>query len=481
MPEYGVTPNGIVIKRLDAITNEIHDDLTDGWDFNTRQNPESFLGVLITNFADKIAELWEFGQDVYYSMYPSSAEGINLDNAAQYGGSVREAAAKTYYPMHCEGVDGTVISSGTIISSVTNPAVNFVLSESGTITRASFNKVKVKIFVVKKAAYTIALNNMLYTHSSGEDDTEEEILNGLYGVVTDANFTTKIENNCLVIEAINIQSNNTLVLTENLTTESVTSIISFGSEEFGDVVLPNNTITNIVKAVPGFKNCTNLCDRIAGRVLETDAEFRRSYIDKIFIRSSMMLETVKSVLLQNVQGIRSVEPYQNDTPAYDDYGRPPHSLEVVIDGGSDYEIAKYILASKAAGIVTYGNTEVAIPGDNGEDIMIRFNRPVYVYTWFRVKVYLNHTETLPTNYVELIKETIIDNMDEVSCGENVIPQKFVKDIYAKVTGLEFIEILAFSSEQSTDIPDEYTQRNVKITPRQRAITEKTKIEVTLNE
>ena len=86
MSEYGLTPDGPNIKRLDAIIDSLHDKLSEKWGVNTRQNPESFLNHLLTNFADELAELWEFGEDVYYSKYPSFAEGRSLDNAAQYGG-----------------------------------------------------------------------------------------------------------------------------------------------------------------------------------------------------------------------------------------------------------------------------------------------------------------------------------------------------------------------------------------------------------
>ena len=103
MSEYGLTPNGPNIKRLDAILDNMHTGLSKRWGVNTRQNPESFVNHMLTNIADAIAELWEFGEDVYYSEYPSFAEGRSLDNAAQFGGSTRETAAKSYYPIHCTG------------------------------------------------------------------------------------------------------------------------------------------------------------------------------------------------------------------------------------------------------------------------------------------------------------------------------------------------------------------------------------------
>ena len=96
MSEFGLTPSGPNIKRLDQILDSMHTKLSRRWGVNTRQNPESFLNHLLTNVSEEMAELWEFGEDVYYSEYPSSAEGVSLDNAAQYGGTSREEAAKSY-------------------------------------------------------------------------------------------------------------------------------------------------------------------------------------------------------------------------------------------------------------------------------------------------------------------------------------------------------------------------------------------------
>lgn len=73
MPEYGITKKGVNIKRLDTIMEEIHDGLSAGWGVNTRLNPKSNLNVLVTNFSDKVAELWELGKGIYDSMYPVSA------------------------------------------------------------------------------------------------------------------------------------------------------------------------------------------------------------------------------------------------------------------------------------------------------------------------------------------------------------------------------------------------------------------------
>lgn len=478
---YGVTEKGLVVKRLDRILDELHDDLSAGWGVNTRLNPKSYLNVLLTDFADKIAELWEFGGEIYNSMYPSSAEGISLDNAAQFGGSTRAAAAKTYYPIHCTGVDGTVVPAGTMIRSNTNPSISFVSSETKELSRQSFNKAWIRVLTVQAGSvYTIALNGALFSVNGAAGFTESTILAGLAEAIKCEDFTAKVVENLLFIEAVNLQSSNVLILTENLTTERVTSIINFASEDYGEIILPDGVITEIVKSVPGLTECCNLSGYIAGRLRETDTEFRRSYANKIFARSLRMLDSIKSAVLQNVQGVRSVAAFENDSNETDSAGRPPHSIEIIVDGGADQKIAEQILAQKAGGITTYGNVVVDVPGEEGENIPVRFNRPAYVYVWFKVIVTIGDDEELPINYVELIKDTIIGQMNNIGAGQKVMPQKFIAGIYANVAGIDYVDIDAFSSTDLAEVPDNYTEKIVSINPRQRAVTDKTRIEVVID-
>ena len=484
MPEYGITKTGVNIKRLDTIMDEIHTGLSDGWGVNTRLNPKSKLNVLVTNFSDKLAELWELGKDIYDSMYPASAEGISLDNACQFGGTVRETAARSYYPIHCTGVDGTPMDTSTIIASATNPQTNFVLLNPATITRSSFNKATVKVVsMASLAAYTVSIDGTLFSYTPAEETSPLDVLNGLQELLAASEeFTAKVdaENLLLSIEAVDETMSYAMILTENLTTDTVTSIINFASEQNGDVVLPHQAITNIVQGHADFQRCTNLCPYIAGRHEETDKQLRQSYADKIFNRSSRMLESIRSAILQNVQGVKSVAPYENDTNVYDQYGRPPHSVEIVVDGGDSREIAGQILAKKAGGISTFGDVAVEIPGEYGEEITVRFNRPTYVYAWMRVGITQSKVVDLPLNYADRIKRAIVAKMDELNCGDDIVPQKFLDAIYETCPGISYIDMTLFTSTDEAATPGSYDLRSKTISARERAVTSETMIEVALD-
>lgn len=476
MAQYGLTDKGPNPKRLDIILEEMHDSMSKRLGVNTRQNPQSLLNHLLTNVADRIAELWEYGTDVYYSMYPASASGVNLDNAAQFGGSTRGTAAKSYYDILCTGTDGTTVPAGTIIASDTNPATKLTNLADGSISRENFSKVIVKYALSQPTgALTAVLDGNLYTFPYDATKTLTELLRGISEAITDEAFTTTVNGEEMTIEAKDVTSSHSLVLSENLTTKEVSSVIQFATEDYGDILIPNGVITKIVKSVAGLTAVTNVGTYIAGHEAETDAEFRQSYADKIFGRSSSMLESIRSAILENVQGVLSCAAYENDTNETDDMGRPAHSVELVVDGGDEEEIAQQILNKKAGGISSYGSVAKTVPGLYGEDIIVRFNRPSYIKVWFKVTVTFSKNTNPPTNYAELIKEQIVEKMSALEAGDDVVPQTF----HVEVSGINYVDIMLYGTE-GDEMPTEYNARSIEVDARHRAVTDESRIEVVID-
>ena len=198
---YGVTPAGFVPKRMDTIYKEEHRDLSDAWGVNTMENPESLLNVILTGQADRLAALWELGQEIYHNLYPSSAEGVSLDNAVQFAGLRRIADQKTFYSVLCTGDDGSAIPAGTTISSITQPPILFLCSADREITRQSCNKAKIKIISLEENdVYTIGLNGDLYSVSSTEEPDEQTILQALADKIPTEEYRLTVQDGTLLIE-----------------------------------------------------------------------------------------------------------------------------------------------------------------------------------------------------------------------------------------------------------------------------------------
>ncbi|GHU95061.1 hypothetical protein FACS1894208_07230 [Clostridia bacterium] len=479
MSNYGVTPTGVNVKRLDVLLEEFHKKVSEGWGVDTRLNPHSFFNVLFTAFFDAVAELWEFGEGDYHAMYPFSAEGISLDHAMEFGGVTREDDRKTYYPIYCECEDGITVAKNTIIKSDTNPELRFYASADTEVSRAAFNRVSVRVLTLEpNKIYTVAVDGILYNVTSTPESTPVSVLTAIAELIPPAELNATVDAGTLKIEVLDVKKPSNLVLSENLTTSSVTGIVLFASEDAGEIILPDGAINQIVTQITGLYAVANVGGYIAGRLRQTDPEARKSYADKIFLRSTRMTESIRSAILQNVQGAENVAVFENQYDYPDVYGRPPHSVEVVIDGGSDIAIAKQILDTKAGGIQTYGNVEVQVPGEYGESITIRFNRPQYLYVWFRVIVTMG--ATLPPDYADVIKQSIISQTEVLEPGAVLVPQKFIGDIYRKLPGIEYLQTPVFFTVDSAAQPTTYENVIIPITARQRAVTDATRIEVVLN-
>ena len=481
MAEYGVTDKGFNIKRLDTIMEEIRTDLTEAFGFDTRLTKPSFLDTLITTFSYQISDLWETAQDNYYAKYPATATGVSLDNAVQYGGIRRAANKRTSYRLHCTGDDGTYVREEAIVATNTSPEVRLKNADEFEITRDAFNRVSIKVASAEVGVYSVTINGSQYSFSS-PDGVEEDIITGLAKAITDDGYTITAKNNTLTIEDKTISRSNVLILSDNLTTSSVTVIATFLTDEYGKITLPYGIVTKMVNNVTGFTAVTNLLEPTYGRKQENDIELRQSYIAKSALRSNTMIESIVGELLNNIENVESASGYENDTDYVDSRGLPPHSIEIIVEGGDNSEIAQAILRRKAGGIQTYGSIEVGVPGVYGDTIPVRFNRPDYLYTWLKVVLHGDKSQ-LPTNYASLTIQALISDGAEFVAGTNLLTQLLNDGIYDAVAGLTYVEIYTAYGTSSTYVPEssDYKQKNIIVTSRQKVLIDEKRIEVSFSE
>lgn len=489
MPEYGITNTGFNIKRMDAIVSDIHADLKDAWGVDTSMNEQSFLGAMIRTFSARIAELWEMAQGVYYSQYPATAEGVNLDNAMQFGGVVRLENRRTIYPIACTGDDGTDILYGTLIRSVTTPAKDFQCLLLQKISRENFRKLILSVNAGSDSAeYSIEIEGNAYSYVRKDGDKVHDILKGLKEAVICKEVVLSLVNNeedktdeNLVIEAVLPQSSYRAVLTDNIIVKKATSNILFESLEYGNISVPTNTITTIVTNVMGLDSVTNDITPTAGRIEESDIAARQSYIKRIAIRSKNIVDGIVADLYQNVDGVLSAIGMENYTDYTDADGRPPHSIEIIVDGGDESEIAQVIFDRRCPGIRAYGTTSIDISDPYGNVVAIGFSRPDYRYVWLRITMQRNTKETIAPNYVLLAKNAVMENCNDYGLGEKVILQKFLPHLYRAVTGVQYIEIKAAVTSADTERPGAYNMDVIAMLSRQKAQFDAMRIEVLLDD
>lgn len=480
MPEYGVTDRGFVLKRMDAILEEIHADLTEGFGFDTSLQEASWLNVLTTTFAGQIADLWETAQDSYYAKYPATATDLNLDHAVQYGGIRRKPSKQTSYPLHCTGDDGTAVAEGSVVATDTKPEIRLYATRGFTISRNSFNKVRIKVAAAEAGSvYSLTINGSQYSYSSLEA-SEQVILSGLKEAIVNVDYLVSVDEESLIlcIEDRVKARNNVLMLSNNLTTESITTIANFNTENYGSIAIPHGVVTKMITNVTGFTDVTNMLTPVYGRMQENDIELRQAYIAKSALRSNTMIDSICAELLNNVADIETASGYENYTDFVDARGLAPHSIEMIVEGGDNSEIAQAILKRKAGGIQTNGKIVVDVPGLFGDTIPIRFNRPEYLYTFMKVILHGKKAE-MPSNYPALVKESILNDTKLLKAGDDLLTQLLHKGIYHAVAGITYIDIMAAYSHDSTYVPvqEDYRNANIIASTRQKVLVDETRIEV----
>ena len=77
----GLTSTGFTKKTLQEIREDLQAALRAAFGDDINLDADSVFGRLVDNFAKPLADVWEALEAVYHSQYPSTAEGVALDNA----------------------------------------------------------------------------------------------------------------------------------------------------------------------------------------------------------------------------------------------------------------------------------------------------------------------------------------------------------------------------------------------------------------
>ncbi|KOQ69993.1 baseplate J/gp47 family protein [Stenotrophomonas maltophilia] len=485
MAEFGVTPAGFIRKRLADIRPEIIAALRNnlqaaGLSGDIETRPDSVMGILIDTFAEREAALWELSEGIYGATYPSSASGVNLDNAVSLTGAERESAtpSRGYVVLYGEG--GTVVPAGSRIRSAVS-GEQWGLAQEGRITRSNTADATVSLSGPPVAqAYTVYIDGVGYTYNAAAGATEAQILNGLAMAITDSTVATSVDGAQLRLIAAD-GTGFPLGFTPNL------RVGILGSPALAETLQPSTlgadpgTLTVIDTAVAGWASVNNPSPAAAGAPAESDSSLRNRYGKGLYRMGGATLPAIAARVRADAAGVTNVVAYENTSDYADMAGRPPHSVHVIVEGGLDLEIAEAIRDSKAAGIATHGAFAVPVETASGLQAVIRFDRPVPVYVWIKASITLldPQEQAFPDAGLNDIAAGLAAFGGQLSIGDDVVWQSFYRPVYG-VPGVAYATLL-FATSSSPAVqpaPGAYQAENITIQPQQRAMFDPSRIEVT---
>lgn len=455
---YGLLPTGFNRMRLPEIREAILADLKTRTGLDFDPDPRTLTGQFISVFAEREAAIWEIAEAVYSAMYPPSAFDNALDDAVSFVGVRRIPAAKTQVPVILYGAAGTVIPVNSVARS-TQSFGNYLLAQAVTIGASKVADVIVNVVTaVNSFVYSVIVDGVARSYTSDGSATLAEIRAGLAAALAATGYTITQTGTTIRIVDPNVVGFS-VSLSANLSLGAMGSPGIMQRQETGPEAPPVGTLTRIVSTVDGWDSLNNPVDASPGRAEETDAELRSRYRLGVFRTGAATISAVEANLLENVPGVTYARVYTNNGNTTDSDGRPAHSVEAVVSGGTNKRIFEELLAQVAAGIQTYGNTSGIIKDSQGTNQTIAFSRPTVVTAWLKVDVTTYPEEILPGNAAATIAQVVAATGNSFGVGKDVILQRFLGPIFAAVPGLVTISVEVATGASS---PGTYSSSNLAI-------------------
>lgn len=189
-----------------------------------------------------------------------------------------------------------------------------------------------------------------------------------------------------------------------------------------------NTITRIIDTVGGLTGVNNPTAATPGTGIESDGSLRVKRATAVGRPGNNQIDSMLGEIFA-VDGTRRVKVDENDTndasiSDENPYGLPAHSIAVIVDGGTDTDVANAIYIKKNPGVLLYQagtpvNVLVTSPIYSTNSKLIKFSRPVYVD--INVVVNIKNDGSLPSQGT---LEPMIQSAIMTYAAGNLIPTEY---------------------------------------------------------
>ena len=469
-----LTDKGLVVPRFPEINADIQQSQQDKVDPDLDfSNPKSFINQLNQIEAAGLTRLYELAEQIQAESSVLTATGNNLERIGlEFFGISRIRPAFTKIQQQVIAPLGTTIPNQTRFTG-TDPSVVFVLQETKVVSYDSITRASFTINQVNGESYQFSINGKSY--NSGpitiiSYDSAAQAMQAAYdadpiinvnfnidvlfdgGVPSDrTEITTDIPVNFQLLSPI------TLIKTYDGAqgTQPVEYWLEVESLVEGDVI---PTLNSLNRAAPPITNLTSTTNPNPATSIGNDAEEQEVYRARLLsTRQTAGLatpEAIKNAILQ-VEGVSFASIIENETGVEDTLnGIGPYGFKAIVQGGDQSDIARAIAVSKGAATPTFGDITELYTDSEGSTQNIKFSRPTIIYVAARVRYNKYDEELFPITGEQTIAEKIIEVVNDLGIGEDLIPDRFYGALYSAVSGLgnmdiEF-DIIANDSTPATD-------------------------------
>lgn len=433
-----LTSAGLQVKKLADMLPEVIQTMQQDIDNSISINDSDPLYQFLVIVLSEVDQLWQLAQAVSDSDNLDKAEGVFLDNlGAIAGGVIRNAAQPTTGIQYFRGQLGTVIPAGTLLEN-TQTKDRYFITNNLTLSTNQAREVTFSVGdVVNEAVYSVTISGDSYSYTSDTSATALEIITGIKAEMDadlNKNFTV-VQSGATLRLSTNASTGMNVSSTANMSVDSVVNSATISAENTGPLVANANTVTRIVTPVGGLLSTYNPAQLSTGRNRENDADYRLRIQSSRVIEGKATVAAIKANLL-NVPGVLYAAVIENDTMEEDGEGRPPKSIEAVVDGGTDEAVGETLLFVKGATTETYGNTIVNVNDADGQPHTVKFSRPNPLYIAVRVTYSVYDEEQFPEETGEAsIRQAVVNYTNSLGLDKDIFPGRYFGPIYNAVQGV----------------------------------------------
>lgn len=455
MADIYITNTGLEKPMLAECVQEIGDAL-EGVVGPVNREADSTTGQWIGVEAEANTVHFEALEHLWNSRFLSTATGAALDAIGTWFGVARNGRTATQANAVIYGTESTLVPAGSLASFGNH---NFALQEDAVISRSSLVDGQFRIGSLDQSAYTVRIDGADLSYTRKNEDTLATVAKQIAALIDQSQKYIASSSGAVVsLTSESKVQGYPVSLEEGMTWVKIGSPALFTATEKGAVVVPVGGLNTPVSAIPGWTGVTNLVAGSAGSDRESDTAYRNRLRNARSANNGSATESAISArLLNEVAGVTLAVVLENDTmKTVDDM--PPKSIQCIVAGGLEQDVADAIWKYKAAGIETYGTTNITVRDSHGQSHVVGFSRPVNLTIYVRVAVtLLDDEEELPVSVVKLIKDGVKAYFSTLSLGSDVITQRMYGYIYEKTTGIGKLTITVSSngtdfSEQNISVP-----------------------------
>lgn len=387
---YGLLTTGFAVKPLEVLIEEMESDFKS--EFNV--TPTGRVKKTIAMVCDRYAELWEGLEAVNAASDPDAATSAALDTVCAFTGTLREASAPSTVTLTLTGTPTTLVPSGSRAATA-ETELEFQTAANATIAAvAAWND-----------ATPYVVGDYVTNNDAGTDRVYICIDPG-----TSAGSGGPTGTGASIVD-------NTVIW--RYVGDGTGAIgVAASSVANGVIAASSGDITEIVTPVSGWVSVLNLLDADEGRLEETDEELRIRRELELSASGTSPPDAIRAALLE-VDEVTSVTVFYNDTDNTVD-GMPPHSVEALVRGGDDQDIAECLFANVAAGIGTTGNAGLfTVQDSEGSYHDVVFSRPDEVEIYVDISVTYDAL-TYPDDGDAQIADAIVAWGDALRTGRDAV-------------------------------------------------------------